>query len=220
MSGKAVAIIGSGVVGETLANGFLKYGFKVCRASRDPSKLSEWLSSAEPKGQVTIGTFKEACKCSDIVVLATAGPVWESVLEQCGLDNLKGKVIIDATNPISGGAEDGVLEFFAGVKDSLMEKLQEKVPEGKFVKAWNCVGFMHFVDPDFGNDKPTMFICGNDASAKEEVSTILEMFGWEVADMGTVKAARAIEPLCQLWCIPAYLGKETNYAFKLLKQKK
>jgi len=121
MSGKAVAIIGSGVVGETLANGFLKHGFKVCQASRDPSKLSEWLSSAEPKGQVTIGTFEEACKCSDIVVLAAAGPSWESVLEHCGLDNLKGKIIIDAMNPISGGAEDGVLEFSAGVKDSLME---------------------------------------------------------------------------------------------------
>ena len=119
MFGKTVAIIGSGVVGETLANGFLKNGFKVCRASRDPSKLSEWLSSAKPKGQVTIGTFEKACKCSDIVVLATAGAVWESALEHCGLDNLKGKVIIDVMNPISGGPEDGVLQFFAGVKDSL-----------------------------------------------------------------------------------------------------
>ena len=101
-----------------------------------------------------------------------------------------------------------------------MEMLQEKVPEGKFVKAWSCVGVKFFVDPDFGDDKPTMFICGNDAAAKEEVSKILEMFEWEVCDMGTVKAARAIEPLCQLWCIPACLGKETNYAFKLLKQNK
>ena len=76
------------------------------------------------------------------------------------------------------------------------------------------------VNPDFDGVKPTMFICGNDAEAKNEVSGILYTFGWEIADMGGVKAARAIEPLCQLWCIPLFQGLEGNYAFKLLKKEK
>jgi hypothetical protein len=73
------------------------------------------------------------------------------------------------------------------------------------------------VDPDLGGTRPTMFICGNDAGAKMEVSEILDLFGFEVEDMGGVQAARAIEPLCILWCIPGFLHNRWTHAFKLLK---
>lgn len=99
-----------------------------------------------------------------------------------------------------------------------MEQLQEKVPEAKFVKAFNSVGNAHMIDPDFNGLKPTMFICGDDDGAKKEVTTILDKFGWETEDMGGVKSARAIEPLCQLWCIRAISEGKVGHALKLLKK--
>jgi hypothetical protein len=92
------------------------------------------------------------------------------------------------------------------------------VPNARFVKAFSCVGNAHMVDPDFGGVKPTMFLCGDDASAKADVEKVLETFGWEWEDMGGVEAARAIEPLCILWCIPGLLRQEWSHAFKLLKK--
>jgi len=74
------------------------------------------------------------------------------------------------------------------------------------------------IDPDF-ELKPTMFICGNSDQAKSDVSGLLAKVGWDVEDMGKAEAARAIEPLCMLWCIPGFLGNNWNHAFKLLKPK-
>jgi hypothetical protein len=99
-----------------------------------------------------------------------------------------------------------------------MERLQKKVPKARFVKAFSCVGSGLMVNPDFGGVKPTMFICGNDTGAKGEVHEILDRFGWEVEDMGAVEAARAIEPLCMLWCIPGLRDNHWSHAFKLLKK--
>ena len=73
------------------------------------------------------------------------------------------------------------------------------------------------MNPDFGGMRPTMFICGNDAAAKATVTRILDQFGWETEDMGGVEAARAIEPLCMLWCIPGFIRNQWTHAFKLLK---
>jgi predicted dinucleotide-binding enzyme len=74
------------------------------------------------------------------------------------------------------------------------------------------------VNPDFGGIRPTMFICGNDEAAKQEVSDILDQFGWDVEDMGGAQAARAVEPLCMLWCIPGFRKNQWGHAFKLLKR--
>lgn len=98
-----------------------------------------------------------------------------------------------------------------------MEEMQEMAEDAKFVKAFSSVGAHHMVNPDFGS-KPTMFICGNDSGAKKEVSEILDKFGWETADMGSMEAARAIEPLAMLWCIPGFKDNSWNHAFKLLKR--
>ena len=97
-----------------------------------------------------------------------------------------------------------------------MEQLQKLVPDAKFVKAFNSVGNTGMYKPAL-KDTPTMFICGNDEGAKQTVTQILESFGWETADMGKVEAARAIEPLCMLWCILGFTKNEWGHAFKLLK---
>ena len=97
-----------------------------------------------------------------------------------------------------------------------LERLQKEFPEARLVKAFNSVGNSRMVNPNFAGGKPTMFICGNDDAAKKTVTGILDQFGWETADMGKAEAARAIEPLCLLWCIRGFLHDEWKHAFKLL----
>ncbi len=212
-----VAVIGSGVVGETLANGFLKYGYQVMRASREPAKLSDWKRKSGPRAWT--GTFDEAAAWGDTVVLAVKGSAARSAVELCEVGNLAGTVVIDATNPIADAPpQNGVLRFFSDINESLMERLQATAPDAKFVKAFSCVGNALMVDPDFDGAKPTMFICGNDDTAKAAVTELLTQFGWETEDMGAAEAARAIEPLCMLWCIPGLRGGGWSHAFKLLKK--
>ncbi|MGA9118689.1 MAG: DNA-binding protein, partial [Bacteroidota bacterium] len=140
-------------------------------------------------------------------------------LKATGLENLKGKTVIDTTNPIADRPPvNGVIAFFTTLEDSLMERLQKLAPDAHFVKAFSCVGNAFMVNPDFNGVKPSMFICGNHDGAKKEVSAILVQFGFEVEDFGKVEAARAIEPLCMLWCIPGFVRGSWNNAFKLLKK--
>jgi hypothetical protein len=212
---KKVAVLGSGQVGETLGNGFLQHGYAVMRASREPSKLESWKTSA--KGEAQIGTFADAAKWGEIIVLAVKGGAAESALEQAGLANLAGKTVIDATNPIADQPpQNGVIVYFTNANESLMERLQKKAPQAKFVKAFNSVGAAFMVNPKFPTP-PTMFICGNDAGAKSETTEILGKFGWDAVDMGPVEAARPIEALCQLWCLPGFLRNDWAHAFKYMK---
>ena len=212
-----VGVLGSGVVGETLANGLLKHGHEVMRGSREPSKLADWQKGAGAKA--SIGTFAETAKFGDMLVLAVKGNASESALDACGAENLDGKVIVDATNPIADAAPvNGVLKFYTNLDESLMERLQKRFAKARFVKAFSCVGNAWMVNPDFGGQKPSMFICGNDAAAKADVTAILTSFGWETEDMGAVESARAIEPLCMLWCIPGLRENRWSHAFKLLKK--
>ena len=90
-------------------------------------------------------------------------------------------------------------------------------PDARFVKAFSCVGNPFMFRPNFPGGPPTMFICGNDDGAKDQVKGILKDFGWESEDIGKVEGARAIEPLCQLWCAPGFLRNQWTHAFKLLK---
>src|SRR3954471_11483523 len=199
---KKVAVFGSGQVGDALSNGFLATGHAVMRATREPAKLQDWKSNA--KGEAAIGTYAEAAKWADTIVLAVKGAAAEDILDQAGLANLAGKTIIDTTNPIGNEPPDhGVIRYFTGPNDSLMERLQKKAPAAKFVKSFNSVGAMFMVNPKF-ESTPTMFICGDDAGAKQEVTELLAKFGWDAYDVGGVEAARSIEPLCILWCAPGF----------------
>ena len=210
-----VAVLGSGMVGEVLANGFLAHGREVIRGSRDPAKLADWKSKAGAKADTA--TFADAARRADLVVLAVKGSAAESVVDLCGAETLAGKPVIDATNPIAETPPvNGVLSFFTTLDESLMERLQRKAPRAHFVKAFNSVGSGLMVNPKLPGGPPSMFYCGNDAGAKREVRGILEQFGWEAVDMGSAEAARAIEPLCMLWCIPGFVRNSWGHAFKLL----
>lgn len=213
---KKVGVIGSGVVGKVLASGFIRHGYEVMIGSRDLSKLTDW---KEQNGDAAhIGSFAECAEFGEIIVLATKGNAAMSAIELAGISSLSGKTILDATNPIdeSAAPQNGVLKFFTGGGPSLMEMLQEAAPEANFVKCFSCVGNALMVNPELSS-KPSMFICGNNDSAKAEVSAILDQFGWETEDMSKANAALAIESLCILWCIPGFASNDWYHAFKMIR---
>jgi hypothetical protein len=209
-----IGVLGSGDVAKVLGAGFLKHGHEVMMGTRTASKLADW-SKQNPKGRV--GTFAAAAEFGEMAVLAVKGTVAADALRAAGASNLAGKTVIDASNPIADQPPaNGVLRFFTNLDESLMERLQREFERARFVKAFNSVGNGRMVDPQFKGGRPTMFLCGNDEAAKRTVAGLCEQLGWEAADMGKAEAARAIEPLCMLWCIPGFLRNQWTHAFKLL----
>jgi predicted dinucleotide-binding enzyme len=211
-------VIGSGAVGRVLATAFLKEGFNTMLSSRNSDKpeLLQWKES-NPSG--VTGSFAEAAAFGDILVLAVKGTMASAALSLCDPASLQHKLIIDATNPIADAAPvDGVLTYFTDLQESLMEQLQRAHPQARFVKAFSCVGNAMMYQPNYNGVRPTMFICGNDADSRKQVSQILDRFGWETADMGVAAAARFIEPLAGLWCIRGFRQNEWTHAFHLLRK--
>jgi 8-hydroxy-5-deazaflavin:NADPH oxidoreductase len=209
-----VGVIGSGSVGTTLAKGLKTHGYAVRIGSRAGGKLDTF--SAE--SGIPSGTFREVAEWADTLVLAVKGTAAVDALTVAGAANVAGKLVIDTTNPIADAPpEDGVIRYFTGPNESLMEQLQAAHPTAKFVKAFSCVGNALMVNPSLKGAKSAMFICGNDAAAKAEVARLVEQFGHDVQDMGTAKGARAIEPLAMLWCIPGFLRNDWAHAFAVVK---
>ena len=209
-----IGIIGSGIVAQTLATGFIKHGHEVTLGTRDAAKLADYASKTP--GARVAGTAAAAA-FGDIVVLAVKGSAALQAARDAGA-GLLGKPVLDTTNPIADAPPvDGVLTYFTGPNDSLMEQLQREFPKTRFVKAFNSVGAGRMIDPTFTAGPPTMFIAGNDADAKAVTTRLLAAVGWDVADMGTAVAARAIEPLAMLWCIPGFRDNSWTHAFKLLR---
>lgn len=215
MTDKKIGVLGSGQVAQVLAAGFKKHGHAVQIGSRDPAKLAAFCAE---KG-IASGDFAETATFGDIVVLAVKGTAAKEALDLAGAERLSGKIVIDTTNPIADGPpEGGVLRYFTGANESLMERLQAAFPAARLVKAWNSVGNPFMVDPQMPGGPPTMFICGNDPAAKAEVTDILQRFGWDVEDSGGVQSARPLEALCQLWCARGFTQGKWAHAFKLLRQ--
>ena len=172
-----VGVLGSGDVGKVLALGFKKHGHDVRIGSREGTKLAGW--SAE--NGVAEGTFEAVAAHGEVLVLGVAGRVAEELVKSLAR-SLEGKTVIDATNPIAGGPVNGILPYFTGPNDSLMERLQKAAPGARFVKAFSSVGNAFMVNPSFPGGRPTMFIAGDDAGAKAQVTGILEQFGWDVVE--------------------------------------
>jgi predicted dinucleotide-binding enzyme len=210
-----IGILGSGAVAKALAIGFIARGDEVMLGTRQPGKLAEWTSG---RAGAAAGTLADAAQFGEVVVLATKGTAAAEVLRSAGASHFAEKTILDTTNPITDAPPvNGVLSYFTGPNDSLMERLQQEFPSARFVKCFNSVGNAVMVHPNFDGVRPTMFICGNDEASKSTAARILDTFGWETADMGAVEAARAIEPLAILWCIPGFLRGEWGHAFKVLR---
>jgi len=215
MNHKKIGILGSGEVGQALARGLILDGYNVAVGSRTGKKATV---VDEALGMdVQTGTFREIAAWGELIILAVKGSAAEGVASELASE-LAGKVVVDVTNPIADDEpQDGVLAFFTKLEESLAERIQAAAPAARVVKAWNTVGHRNMIDPDF-SETPTMPIAGNDEAARKEVAEIVGSFGWQVEDMGSLKAARAIEPLTMLLCIPGFLRGEWDHAFKLVKR--
>ena len=204
-----IAILGSGIVGQTLAAGLRELGHDVTIGSRNGKAVEGWDGA--------VGTFTEALAGATVAVLAVKGTVAQEVVESLAGD-LADVVVLDTTNPIADTAPtDGVLAYFTGPNESLLERLQAAAPDAKFVKAFNSVGSALMVKPALTGGTPTMFIAGNDEAARSTVGEIVRSLGWDVEDLGSAAAARAIEPLCMLWCIPGLRANDWMHAFAVLR---
>jgi predicted dinucleotide-binding enzyme len=209
-----IGIIGSGAVAQTLAAGFLRHGHEVVLGTREAARLADF-AAKHPSARVA--GVREAAAFGELAVLAVKGSAALQAARAAG-DGLDGKPVLDTCNPIADAPPtDGVLAYFTGPNESLMEQLQRELPKARFVKAFNSVGAARMIDPDFAAGRPTMFIAGDDAAAKAATARLLAEVGWEAADMGTAVAARAIEPLAMLWCIPGFREGSWTHAFKLLR---
>ena len=210
-----VAILGTGDVGRALARGFLSRGHDVTMGSRDAGKAQS--VAAEVGDGASGGSFSDAASFAEVAVLATSWSGTENALGLAGADNLAGKVVIDATNPLNF-FDDRPPELALGHTDSGGEQVQRWLPGARVVKAFNIVGNAHMVDPDFPGGPPDMFICGNDDDAKRTVTQILDDFGWPAIDIGGIEGARLLEPMCILWVGYGVRSGTWNHAFKLLRK--
>jgi predicted dinucleotide-binding enzyme len=212
-----IGILGSGIVGRVLASAFLNEGHAVMLGTRNISK-DEVIKWQNENKSGSLGSFQETARFGEVIVLAVSGLAVEDAIRLAGHEHFFEKIVIDATNPIAAvPPENGVLKFFTTLEDSLMERIQKILPDARLVKAFNSAGNAYMYKPKFPGGTPTMFICGNNDEAKKIVTEILTSFGWETEDMGKAEAARAIEPLCILWCIPGFIRNQWTHAFKLLK---
>jgi predicted dinucleotide-binding enzyme len=197
-----IGVLGTGVVGSTIGTRLVQKGHQVMMGSRthDNQKAADWLKSAGEKGST--GTFAEAAAFGEIVLNCTAGNGSLEALRMAGAENLRGKILIDISNP---------LDFSNGFPptltvcntDSLAEQIQREFPETRVVKTLNTVTCLVMVDPSLVPGDHNIFLSGNDAGAKEEVARhLVEWFGWKrenIIDLGDITTARGPEMYLPFW---------------------
>jgi predicted dinucleotide-binding enzyme len=212
-----VAILGTGTVGQHLAKGFIGLGHQVIVGTRDPKGESAQKALAAIGPGARAATYADAAKAADFAVLATSWEGAQGAVQLAGADNLAGKLVIDVINPLAFA--DGKPALALGHDTSAGEVVQGWLPRSHVVKAFNIVGAAHMVQPKQAGGPPTMFIAGNDAGAKAQVTQILTAFGWETVDIGGIDGARLLEPLAMLWIRYAFANQHWTHAFKLLGRK-
>jgi 8-hydroxy-5-deazaflavin:NADPH oxidoreductase len=207
-----IGILGTGVVGQTLAAALAEKGHTVMIGTRDPAATMA-RETAQPPARVAfrdwqranpsvkVATFADAVRSADVVINATSGVGAMSALEGAGADVLGDRILIDASNPLdfSKGAPPTLTVCNT---DSLGEQLQRAFPRVRLVKALNTVTANLMVNPGAVNEGDhTLFMCGNDADAKAKVKRWLgEWFGWrDILDLGDVTASRGMEMYLPIW---------------------
>jgi 8-hydroxy-5-deazaflavin:NADPH oxidoreductase len=212
-----VGILGTGDVGKALGKGFVTVGHDVKMGSREAKNEKALAWARELGAKASVGTFADAASFGDIVVLATLGVANESALKMAGPETLRGKIVIDTTNP---------LDFSAGMppklavsgNDSGGERVQRLLPDAHVVKAFNTVGNAFMFRPSFPGGPPDMFFCGNNDDAKQKVVAILRDFGWGIVDVGGIESSRYLEAMCMVWVLSGIHTNSWTHAFKLLKK--
>lgn len=195
-----LGVFGTGMVGKAIATKLASLGHEVMMGSRTPDneKAAAWVKKAGDKASQ--GTFADAAAHGEIVFNCTLGSATMDVLRAAGADNLKGKVLIDTTNPLdfSKGMPP---TLFVSNDDSLGEQIQREFPDTKVVKSLNTINADLMVDAALLPREHAVFVSGNDADAKERVTGILrDWFGWQqIIDLGDITTARGTEAYLLLW---------------------
>ncbi len=220
-----VAIIGSGIVGQTLGKKLVELGHDVIVGTRDPNKLDEakgwagslgdWLNAVGNKA--TVATFAAAAAQGEIVINATHGMASLAALQTAGAENLQGKILIDVANELDF-SQGMPPKSLAADTTSLGEKIQAAFPNTKVVKTLNTMNCAVMVNPQqIADGNHTVFVSGNDADAKAKVTVLLQSFGWtDIFDLGDLTSARGTEMMMPIW-LRAF-GKLGNvpYNFKIV----
>jgi 8-hydroxy-5-deazaflavin:NADPH oxidoreductase len=205
-----IGMIGAGSVGQTLGAKLTQNGHDVMIGVRDPGgdaltkarnnaeTLGDWVAKTGGK----VGTFADAAKQGEIVFNVTSGGGSLEALTAAGAANLKGKVLIDVANPLdfSQGMPPFLMTQYAG-PTSLAEQIQAAFPDTHLVKAFNTIAAAVMVNPGLVPGDHDLFIAGNDAGAKADVSDLARReFGWKhIVDLGDIVGARATESLLPIW---------------------
>jgi predicted dinucleotide-binding enzyme len=212
-----IGVLGTGGVGRALGKGFVTLGHDVKMGSRSPTNEKAVAWAKEIGSKASVGTFGQAATFGEVIVLATLGVANDAVLRDAGPDTFRGKVVIDATNPLdlSGGVPPTLA---VSGNDSGGERVQRLLPDAHVVKAFNTVGNAFMFRPSFPGGPPDMFICGNDQDAKVRVGRIVTEFGWGVVDAGGIESSRYLEAMCMVWVLSGIHSKNWNQAFKMLKK--
>jgi hypothetical protein len=209
-------VLGTGMVGLTLGNRLVELGHEAMIGTRDPSQSGDKLKAKHEA--LRVGTFAEAAAFGEILFNAISGKVSIDALKLAGESNLNGKVLVDLSNPLdfSKGMPPSL---FVSNTDSLGEQIQRTFPQLKVVKALNTVTAQLMVNPGqvAGGDHH-LFVCGNDAGAKETVKGILKEFGWtNILDLGDITNARATEAVLPLWVRLFGLLGTSSFNFKIVQ---
>lgn len=209
-----IGILGSGNVGQQLANGFLRTGHEIKIGTRDAVKLNDWLKTSEAKAGV--GSFGEAANFGDAIVLATSWAGTENAITLAGKVNFKNKIVIDVTNPLDF-SNGNLPKLDSALGHSAGEKIQSWLPDSKVVKAFNTISAFIMVNPKLEDGNPDLVIAGNDPAAKSTVAGFAKGFGWQnVIDIGDISQSYLLEAFAMLWIVFGFKNNHWTHAFKLL----
>jgi NADPH-dependent F420 reductase len=208
-----IAVIGTGNVGGTLGRRWAQGGHRVVFGTRDPQSEKVRKLLDESGGNATAGSAREAAAASEVVVLATPWPVTQATISVAG--DLSDKTVVDCTNPIA----EGLKGLTVGHTISAGEQVEGWARGARVVKAFSTTGTANMANPKYGNQRVTMFICGNHAEANQTVAGLAEELGFEAVVTGPLYHSRYLEPLAMLWIDMAYAqGKGTDFAFRVLER--
>jgi len=206
-----IAIIGAGNVGGALGGGWARAGHRVVLGVREPAAEKTRALLAGRGAAGTAGPGGEAAAAAEVVVLATPWAATEAALGAAG--ELRGKVLIDCTNPLRFTPGTG-LELALGFSDSGGECVARWSPGARVVKAFNTYGWENFANPAYPNAaglRPVMFLAGDDVAAKSTAGALADELGFEPFDAGDLRAARELEPLGLLWIRRALSGERNPH---------
>jgi len=208
-----ISVIGMGNVGGTLGTRWASMNHDVVFGVREPTspKVKSLLKLTENRARAA--SVPDAVASSDVVVLATP---WGAVRDAIAVaGDLRGKVLVDCTNPIA----ENLTGLAVGTTTSAGEQIARWAPGARVVKAFNTTGSSNMANPRYKEGNVTMFICGDDAEAKATVSTLAEALGFDVCDSGPLRVARYLEPLAMAWIQLAYAqGLGRDIAFRLIRR--